>query len=130
MRLRPGKIIGGALFLVAALVGVAVLGLRASLPQIDGELVVAGINAGAIIARDDNGIPIISAQNRRDLAFATGVAHSQDRFFQMDLIRRQAAGELSELVGEVALGVDKRYRFHRFRGRARAVLDATSATER
>ena len=130
MRLRPGKIIAAALFLVAALVGVAVLGLRASLPQIDGELIVAGIDAGAIIARDADGIPKISAQNRRDLAFATGVAHAQDRFFQMDLIRRQAAGELSELVGEVALGVDKRYRFHRFRSRARAVLDATSAADR
>ena len=130
MRLRPGKIIGAALLFVAALIAVAVLGLRASLPQIDGELVLAGIEAGASIARDADGIPRITAQNRRDLAFATGVAHAQDRFFQMDLIRRQAAGELSELVGEVALGVDKRYRFHRFRSRARAVLDATSALDR
>ncbi len=130
MRLRPGKIIGAVLFLVAALAGAAVLGLRASLPQIDGELVVAGIDAGASIARDASGIPKITAENRRDLAFATGVAHAQDRFFQMDLIRRQAAGELSELVGDVALRVDKRCRFHRFRSRAMAVLDATSATDR
>lgn len=130
MRLRPGKVIGAVLLLIAVIVGAGVLGLRASLPQIDGELVVAGIEAGASIARDADGIPKISATNRRDLAFATGFAHAQDRFFQMDMIRRQAAGELSELVGRVALGVDKRFRFHRFRSRARAVLDAAPAADR
>ncbi len=130
MRLRPGKLIGGVLLLVAAIVAILVLGLRASLPQLDGELAVAGIAGTAKIARDADGIPLISATSRRDLAFATGVAHAQDRFFQMDLIRRQAAGELSELVGQVALAVDKRYRFHRFRSRARAVLDAASAADR
>jgi penicillin amidase len=41
----------------------------------------------------------------------------------MDLIRRQAAGELAELVGAAAIGVDKRYRFHRFRTRAQSVWD-------
>ena len=130
MRLRPGRIIGTALILVVAIVGAVVLGLRASLPQIDGEFAVAGIGAGVRIARDADGIPAISAANRGDLAFATGFAHAQDRFFQMDMIRRQAAGELSELVGRVALGVDKRFRFHRFRSRARAVLDAASTSDR
>ncbi len=130
MRLRPGRIIGAVLLLVAVLVGAALLGLRASLPQIDGELHVAGVHAAVSIARDADGIPAINATDRRDLAFGTGFAHAQDRFFQMDMIRRQAAGELSELVGRVALEVDKRFRFHRFRSRARAVLDAASATDR
>ena len=130
MRLGPGRIIGAVVILVVAIMGAVVLGLRASLPQIDGEFAVAGVDAGARIARDADGIPAISAANRRDLAFATGFAHAQDRFFQMDMIRRQAAGELSELVGRVALGVDKRFRFHRFRSRAKAVLDAASASDR
>ena len=82
MRLRPGRIIGAALILVVAIVGAVVLGLRASLPQIDGEFAVAGIDAGVRIARDADGIPAISAANRGDLAFATGFAHAQDRFFQ------------------------------------------------
>ncbi len=104
--------------------------LRASLPQLDGEIVVAGVDAPVSIARDADGIPAITAASRKDLAYATGFAHGQDRYFQMDLIRRQAAGELSELVGPAALEADKRYRFHRFRARAQAVYDAASGTER
>ncbi len=104
--------------------------LHASLPQLDGEISVAGIAEPVSIARDRDGIPVITASSREDLAFATGFAHGQDRFFQMDLIRRQAAGELSALVGPAALEVDKRYRFHRFRARAKAVFDAATTTER
>jgi len=102
------------------------LTLRASLPQLDGEVAVTGLLHAATIERDEAGIPTITASNRVDLAYATGFAHGQDRFFQMDLIRRQAAGELSELFGKVALDFDRRNRFHRFRTRARAVLERAS----
>ena len=99
-----------ALLLLAAIVVSLWLMLRASLPNIDGEIVAAGLTANATIERDEAGIPTITADDRADLAYATGFAHGQDRFFQMDLIRRQAAGELSELFGEIALDVDKRSR--------------------
>jgi len=111
-----------ALLLLAAAALAAWLTLRASLPQLDGELEARGLGDTATIERDSAGIPTITASTRVDLAYATGFAHGQDRFFQMDLIRRQAAGELSELFGEIAVDTDKRYRFHRFRDRARAVL--------
>jgi penicillin amidase len=104
------------------------LTLRASLPQLDGELRAPGLAHPATIHRDDAGIPTITARTRADLAYATGFAHGQDRFFQMDLIRRQAAGELSALFGVVALDTDKRYRFHRFRDRSRAVLARAPST--
>lgn len=104
--------------------------VRASLPDIDGTVSVAGLSRPASIARDRQGIPVITAATRTDLAFATGYAHAQDRFFQMDLIRRQAAGELSALFGAVAIDTDKRYRLHRFRDLARTVLDAASETDR
>ncbi len=124
------RLLGGAL-LLAVLAGIAAwLGLRASLPDLDGELVVAGIDGTVTIERDADGIPVITATSRKDLAFATGFAHGQDRFFQMDLIRRQAAGELSELVGAAAIDVDKWYRFHRFRARAEAVYEAADDRER
>jgi len=100
--------------------------VRASLPQLDGEIAAGGIGQVATIERDEAGIPTIVASNRVDLAYATGFAHGQDRFFQMDLIRRQAAGELSELFGGIALDYDKQMRFHRFRARARAVLEQAS----
>ena len=121
---------GAVLVLVLLLAIVAWLGLRASLPELDGEVSVAGIEDAVTIERDSDGIPVITASNRQDLAYGTGFAHGQDRFFQMDLIRRQAAGELSELVGAAALEVDKRYRFHRFRSRAQVVFDAASDAER
>jgi penicillin amidase len=113
-----------ALFVLLAAVISVWLILRASLPQLDGNILASGIGHSATIERDDAGIPTITAANRVDLAYATGFAHGQDRFFQMDLIRRQASGELSELFGEVALDYDKRMRFHRFRARARAMRRA------
>ena len=123
------RLLGGAVALVALFLVVAWLGLRASLPTLDGEVMVTGIDDVATIERDAYGIPVITASSRNDLAYATGYAHGQDRFFQMDLIRRKAAGKLSELVGPAAVNADKRFRFHRFRARAQAVLDAAPQAE-
>jgi penicillin amidase len=130
MRRALLRLFGGSLALLALLAIVAWLGLRASLPDLDGEIAIAGIGDTVTIERDVDGIPVITASNRSDLAFGTGFAHGQDRFFQMDLIRRQAAGELSELVGAAAIDVDKRYRFHRFRTRAQTVYEAATDAER
>jgi len=123
------RVFGALALLIVALVVAGWLLLRASLPDLQGEVVVAGIDDAVTIQRDTDGIPVITASTRGDLAFGTGFAHGQDRFFQMDLIRRQAAGELSELVGAAAINVDKRYRFHRFRARAQAVYEAASEAE-
>lgn len=92
--------------------------LSRSLPLLDGTVSVAGVDGAVTIERDAQGVPTITAANREDLAFATGFTHAQDRFFQMDLYRRQSAGELSELFGTLALERDKRSRIHRFRSRA------------
>lgn len=121
--------------LLSVLAGIAVLTVvlfllvRASLPQLSGDLRVQGLHSRVTIERDAAGIPTITGSDREDLAFATGFAHGQDRFFQMDLIRRQAAGELAEIFGEVALETDKRNRFHRFRQRAHVVLEQSSAAD-
>lgn len=123
------RLLLGFAVLAVVLVVVAWLGLRASLPDLEGDVVVAGIDDAVTIERDADGIPVISASSRKDLAFGTGFAHGQDRFFQMDLIRRQAAGELSGLVGAAAINADKRYRFHRFRARAQVIYDAASDAE-
>jgi penicillin amidase len=122
------------------LIGVAALALvafaaawwtmRRSLPTIDGSLTAAGLSAEASIERDARGIPVITASSRADLAFATGYAHAQDRFFQMDLGRRLAAGELSELFGAVALHQDTRARRFGFRSVARRVIEAAPPEER
>ena len=94
-----------------------VLGLwaavRASLPDLDGELPLTGLAAPVVVERDAAGVPVIRGGNRSDVARATGFLHAQERFFQMDLTRRAAAGELSELLGSTLLGVDLRLRLHR-----------------
>ncbi|MGH8147378.1 MAG: penicillin acylase family protein, partial [Rhodanobacteraceae bacterium] len=96
--------------------------LAGSRPQADGSVTVKGLSSPVSITRDADGVPTITAQNRRDLAWALGFVHGQERFFQMDLQRRDAAGELSGLVGKAALKVDEGHRQHRFRALAKREL--------
>ncbi|MGV7206932.1 penicillin acylase family protein [Oxalobacteraceae bacterium A2-2] len=116
-------------FMVLAVLG-AWLYLRASLAQLDGQITAPGLDTGASVARDGHGVPLISGGSRADVAYATGYVHAQDRFFQMDLLRRVAAGELSEMFGARALEVDKAHRMHRFRARAEAAIAALPAADR
>jgi penicillin amidase len=132
--MRPLRIAGySALAIVSLLVlaGLAVyLTLRASLPELDGELQAPTLQAAATLQRDELGTPTIRAASRSDLAFATGFAHGQDRFFQMDLMRRAAAGELAELLGNPVLELDEKYRMHGFRRIAKTVVQDSPAADR
>jgi penicillin amidase len=117
-----------ALVLAAAAAGALWLRaeLRGSLALLDGQHQVSGLDAPVEVHRDTLGTPTIRGASRRDVALATGFVHAQERFFQMDLTRRRAAGELSALVGPAALGADRAIRRHRFRAqavRAAAALD-------
>jgi len=104
--------------------------LRGSLPPLDGERRVPGLTAPVTITRDGLGIPTIRARSRVDAARATGFLHAQDRFFQMDLARRRAAGELSALVGARALPLDREIRLHRFRAVARRTVELLGGHDR
>jgi penicillin amidase len=119
----------GAILILAALVGVNVL-LRGSLPRLEGREVQPQLGAAVRITRDARGVPTIEAASRDDLAWATGFVHAQDRFFEMDLSRRLAGGELSELFGKVALDQDRRARMFRFRSVAREVLAQATPEQR
>jgi penicillin amidase len=127
------RVLTRLLLVVVAVVCAVAIGaywlLSRSLPQIDGVVVDNNISADVTIDRDQSGIPTIVAENRADLAYGTGFVHGQDRFFQMDLTRRNAAGELSEVVGAAALPIDRRHRFHRFRSRADLALSRLSVVE-
>src|SRR5262249_46303889 len=76
------------------------------------------------------GMPTIQANDRLDLAYGLGFVHGQDRFFQMDLLRRHAAGELAALVGRPAVGVDRQLRLHQFRRRAHDKVKRMESSER
>jgi penicillin amidase len=104
--------------------------LRDSLPKLDGTVPTAGLRAPVKIQRDALGVVTLEAANRVDLAYATGFVHGQDRYFQMDLSRRFAAGELSELFGKVALEQDRQTRLFRFRTLAGEVVQQASADQR
>lgn len=104
--------------------------LRGSLARLDGTHLAPGLHAPVSVARDAVGVPLISGSDRFDVAYATGFVHAQERFFQMDLLRRTAAGELAELFGPRALGADKTHRLHRFRARAEAALLALAPDDR
>ena len=129
--MRTLKIIGAVLALaLVALIATAYFGLRASLPRLEGRVRAAGLAAPVTVSRDARGVTTLEAASRRDLAWATGFVHAQDRFFEMDLSRRLAAGELSELVGRVALEQDKKARLFRFRSVAREVLGRIAPEQR
>lgn len=75
-------------------------------PQLSGKIQLKGIQQKVEIIRDTWGIPHIYAKNRKDLSFAQGYVHAQDRFWQMEIGRRAAYGTLSEIFGEEVLEVD------------------------
>ncbi|HBT42511.1 MAG TPA: penicillin acylase family protein, partial [Rhodospirillaceae bacterium] len=51
--------------------------------------------------------PRIRADNGDSAFFALGFVHAQDRFFQMELMRRAGAGRLAEMLGAPALDMDR-----------------------
>lgn len=111
------RILLALLALVAGTLTLAWLLLRGSLPQLDGEITAPGLAAPASIERDALGTVILTAANRDDIAWALGYAHGQERFFEMDVLRRRATGELSALFGPATLEADRGARVHRFRHR-------------
>jgi penicillin amidase len=75
---------------------------------------------------DARGVPYIRAGNRHDLFFAQGYITARDRLWQMDLLRRTARGELSEILGEAALAEDKQRRLYGFSALAEDMLNRVS----
>jgi len=116
------------ILLLAAALGVWLL-LRASLPRFDGQIAAAGLAKTATIERDALGVATIHAASRNDTLYALGFVHAQERYFEMDLMRRLAAGELAELVGAAALEADQQHRPLRMRARAETALTAMTADE-
>lgn len=117
-------------FLVLATLVAGYALLRGSLPAYDGDATLGGLAAPVTIERDALGVATVTASSRLDAFRALGFVHGQERFFEMDLMRRMAAGELAELFGAAALPTDKDHRVHRMRARAAAVLDRATPTQR
>jgi penicillin amidase len=118
------------LLLLACAVGYAYHVAHSALPQLDGELRVAGLSALVTVTRDTHGVPTIEAATLEDLFFAQGYVTAQDRLWKMDVMRRFAGGELSEILGEDTVKLDREQKILGLRAAARKQLEMASPRDR
>ncbi|PPU35176.1 penicillin acylase [Xanthomonas arboricola] len=130
MRKWLGRLLLAIVVLIVAAVLAVYLLMRGSLPQLDGNSALQGLAAPVSVQRDRRGVVTIDAASQVDAMRALGYVHAQERYFEMDLMRRAPAGELSELFGAAALDLDKRNRVHRLRARVHASLDVAAGSQR
>ncbi len=118
------------LLTVAAMLAYAYFVARSALPQLDGNLPARGLSAPVKVTRDAHGVPAIEAATLEDLFFAQGYVTAQDRLWQMDVMRRFAAGELSEILGEDTLKIDREQRILGLRAAAKKSLALATPRDR
>ena len=102
-----------AIFCTALLVCIALAAtwyVQSKLPQRTGELHLTGLSAAVNVRYDERGVPHIQAKNELDMYRALGYVHAQDRLFQMEIMRRLARGELSEILGPDTVKIDRLFR--------------------
>ena len=104
--------------------------MHENLPQLDGSLTVYGLNAPVTVERDAHGVPRIRAGSLDDLVFAQGFVTAQDRLWQMDLLRRHAAGELAAILGRTMLQHDRLQRTLQLRTAADNAVAALPADQK
>ena len=100
------------------------------LPQLDGNVVLPGLQKEVTVVRDRWGVPHIRADSLEDLVEAQGYVMAQDRLWQMDLLRRVARGQLSEILGKETLAIDKDFRTMEFGRAAERDLELTDKDSR
>jgi penicillin amidase len=116
--------------LAGSVVAFAYFIARSALPRLDGNLKVNGLSAAVKVTRDGHGVPAIEAASLEDLFLAQGYVTAQDRLWQMDIMRRFAAGELSEILGEDTLKIDREQRILGLRAAARKGFETASPRDR
>jgi len=119
-----------ALIALAAVVTYAYYVAHSALPQLDGTLQINGLAARVTVTRDGHGVPTIEAGSLEDLFFAQGYVTAQDRLWQMDVMRRFGGGELSEILGEDLVKVDREQRILGLRAAAIKSLQMASPRDR
>jgi penicillin amidase len=102
----------------------------AALPVLDGDVHVAGLQAPVTVRRDAHGVPHIEAVTQDDLLVAQGYVTAEDRLWQMDAYRRNANGELAEILGSSLVEHDKAQRVLGFRNTAQRIYANLPADDR
>jgi penicillin amidase len=120
----------GVVLVVAGAIAYAYYVGHSALPQLDGRLPVSGLTSMVAVTRDGHGVPTIEAAGLEDLFFAQGYVTAQDRLWQMDVMRRFGGGELSEILGEDLLKVDREQKVLGLRAAATKALQTASRRDR
>ncbi|MDQ2839763.1 MAG: penicillin acylase family protein [Acidobacteriota bacterium] len=120
--------VGIALLIVVVAFAVYWYAVR-PLPQTSGELT-APVGGTATVERDARGVPHIQASSWQDAVFLQGFVTAQDRLWQMDVLRRFAAGELAEVFGPAAVAADQEARRLRMLAIAQAEAASLRASDR
>jgi penicillin G amidase len=134
VRRSPLKLAGRVLLVLLVLLGLVAAAAvhwfrsaaHAAMPQLDGTIALAELHAPVTVVRDAHGVPTITAQSLDDLFFAQGYVTAQDRLWQMDVMRRYAAGELSAAMGPAYIKVDREQRLLGLREVARRSVEQAS----
>jgi penicillin amidase len=119
--LKIVSVVAVGILVLAVCVGAWLVYLaKTRLPNLDGVISHPSLRGEVRVIRDDWGVPHIEAGNEPDAYFALGYAMAQDRLFQMEVLRRLARGEAAELLGPLAVPIDKIMRSFRLRPLAEA----------
>lgn len=126
--------LGGLLVLVSAAGLLAIRSAtKAALPVLDGDIRLggaAGLSGPVTVLRDAHGVPHIRAANENDLWIAQGYVTAQDRLWQMDILRRDANGELAEVFGSTQVPHDRAQRVLQMRITAHRIYTNLPASDR
>ncbi|MDG2422519.1 MAG: penicillin acylase family protein [Phycisphaerales bacterium] len=95
-----------------------------------GSVTMESLEAPVTIRLDGRGVPTVVASNMHDAYRGEGYIHARDRFFQMDMMRRFASGEMAALGGKIVLDLDRQARIYRGRKTCKAIFDALSDREK
>ncbi len=130
-------LVRGSVALLALLIVLGAAGVlwlrsvtKAALPALDGDVHLAGLSAPVVVRRDEHGVPHIDAATQDDLFVAQGYVTAQDRLWQMDGYRRNANGELAEIMGPSLVKHDTAQRVLQFRRTAERLYAQMSPADR
>jgi len=98
------KLIAGTILAILVFLTGTYFQVYGALPPYAGHFTVKGLKAPVEIVRDKNAIPHIIAGSIEDAAYGLGFVHAQDRFWQMELMRRVGQGRLSEILPPMIVG--------------------------
>ena len=101
------RLFTGLFALGAVVLFLAYYFLERSIPDYSEDFALSGIAAPVEIVRNNDNVPHIFGATDRDVFFALGFAHAQDRLWQMAMLRRTAQGRLSEVFGNRTVKIDE-----------------------